>query len=493
MNYKMVLSILGKTMVTEAVLLVLPMLVGFYYGENNFISFLIPIAGLIVVGFPLMLIKSKDNSIFAKEGFVIVALAWVILSLVGALPFVISGEIPNYVDAVFETVSGFTTTGGSILPDVEIMSRANMFWRLFTHWIGGMGVLVFVLAVLPANSTGAIHLFRAESPGPSVGKLVSRLSFTARILYLIYGVLTIVQIVFLLFGGIGLYNSVLYAFSTAGTGGFSIYNASIAYHNSVYVEMVIAVFMMIFGVNFNVYYLVLIGQASKAFKSEELRVYVGIIVVATLAIALNILGKVASFWEALRYSFFQVTSISSTTGFSTLNFDTWPAFSKTVLLILSIMGASAGSTGGGVKVSRIVILIKSTWKDIKRLIHPHSVVSVSFEHQPIERGTERGIRTYIILWLLIIISSTLLLSLDSGANQVIAGMNDSFSQIMSHLSATIACVSNVGPGIEAVGPTMNYAMYSPFSKILLSFVMLLGRLEIFPMLVLFAPRTWKRG
>ena len=480
-------------MITEAVLLVLPMLVGFYYNENNFLAFLIPIVGLVSLGLPLMMIKGKDNSILAKEGFVIVALAWVILSLVGALPFVISGEIPNFVNAVFETVSGFTTTGGSIVSDIESMSRATMFWRLFTHWIGGMGVLVFVLAVLPANSTGAMHLFRAESPGPSVGKLVSRLSFTARILYLIYGVLTVVEIIFLLFGGIGLYDSVLYAFSTAGTGGFGIYNESIAYHNSVYVEMVIAVFMMIFGVNFNVYYLVLIGQAGKAFKSEELRIYLGIVVVSTLVIALNILGQVSSFWEALRYSYFQVTSISSTTGFSSVDFDVWPAFSKCVLLILSIMGASAGSTGGGVKVSRIVILFKSTIKDIKRLIYPRSVVSVSFEHQPIERGTERGIRTYIILWLLIVVFSTLLLSLDNGANQVIAEMEGGFSQIMSHLSASIACIGNIGPGIEAVGPTMNFAMYSPFSKILLSFVMLLGRLEIFPMIILFAPRTWKRG
>ena len=484
-------------MLLEALLLLFPMLVGVYFAVNKFISFLIPAGVLIAVGLPLSFLKSKDKAIFAKEGLVTVALAWIILSLVGALPFVISREIPNYVDAFFETVSGFTTTGASILKDVGVLSKANMFWRLFTHWIGGMGVLVFVLAILPADSTGAMHVFRAESPGPTVGKLVSKLSFTARILYVIYAVMTIIETLLLICGGMSVYDAVLHAFSTAGTGGFGVYNDSVAHYNSVYIEMVIATFMMLFGINLNVYYLILIGQVRKAFKSEEFKIYLSIIFVATLVIAINLVissvKSVANFWDALRYSFFQVTSISSTTGFSTIDFGEWPAFSKGVLLILTIIGASAGSTGGGIKVSRLVILIKSACKDVKRTIHPRSVVSLSFENEPVQRETERGIRTYFIIWVMLVIACTLILTLDSGANAAILGIEQGFSQIMTHLSASLACIGNIGPGIEAVGPTMNFSMYSPFSKIILSFIMLVGRLEIFPMLILFAPRTWKRG
>lgn len=491
MNYKMVFSILGKTMITEAVLLLFPMLVGVIYAENNLICFLLPVLILLAVGVPLSLVKSRDRSIFAKEGFVIVALSWIILSLVGALPFVILGEIPNYIDALFETVSGFTTTGASILKDVEILPKSLMFWRLFTHWIGGMGVLVFVLAILPAGSTGAMHLFRAESPGPTASKLVSRLTFTARILYLIYAAMTVIETVFLLCGGLPFYDALLYSFSTAGTGGFSIANAGVSAYNSAYVEMVIAVFMLLFSINFNVYYLILIGQVKKAFKSEELRIYLIIVLVATVAIAVNILSSVSSFWQALRYSFFQVTSISSTTGLASIDFDKWPAFSKSILITLTIIGACAGSTGGGIKMSRLVILVKSSYKDIKKMINPRSVVSVSFENEPVQRETERNIRTYFILWVLIVVASILLLSLDGGASEYI--IEKGFNEFSTHFSATLACIGNVGPGIEAVGPTMNYSLYSPFSKILLSFLMFVGRLEIFPMLILFAPRTWKRG
>ena len=478
-------------MITEAVLLLFPMLVGVLYAENNLICFLLPVLILLAVGVPLSFVKSKDRSIFAKEGFVIVALAWIILSLVGALPFVISGEIPNYIDAVFETVSGFTTTGASILKDVEILSKSLMFWRLFTHWIGGMGVLVFVLAVLPAGSTGAMHLFRAESPGPTASKLVSRLTFTARILYLIYAAMTVFEVVFLICGGLPFYDALLYSFSTAGTGGFSITNAGVSAYNSAYVEIVIAVFMLLFSINFNVYYLILIGQVKKAFKSEELRIYLVVVLVATVAIAINILSSVSSFWQALRYSFFQVTAISSTTGLSSVDFDKWPIFSKTILIALTIIVACAGSTGGGIKMSRLVILVKSSYKDIKKMINPRSVVSVSFENEPVQRETERHIRTYFILWVLIVVASILLLSLDGGASENILKMG--FNEFSTHFSATLACIGNVGPGIEAVGPTMNYSIYSPFSKILLSFLMFVGRLEIFPMLILFAPRTWKRG
>ncbi|MBO7344598.1 MAG: TrkH family potassium uptake protein [Clostridia bacterium] len=482
MNYKMVFNTLGKALLIEAILLLFPMFVGVLYQENTFISYLLPILGLILVGAPLSFLRVKDKSIYAKEGFVIVAMAWIALSLVGALPFVISGQIPNYVDALFETVSGFTTTGASILSDVEALSKSILFWRSFTHWIGGMGVLVFVLAVLPADCSGAMHVFRAESPGPTVGKLVSKLSYTARILYTIYFVMTFLETVLLLFGGLSFYDALLHAFSTAGTGGFGLYNDSVAHYDSVYVEMVIATFMLLFGVNFNVYYLILIKQVGKAIKSEELFYYLSMVVVATLLIAFNILSQVASFGQALRYSFFQVTSISSTTGFYTADFDKWPTFSKAIILLLMVVGASAGSTGGGMKVTRIALLIKSSFKQLKRLVNPRSVVSISFEKEPVPTEVERNVRTYFVLWALVAVSCFLLLTLDPNVND-----------LMSNLSATLACIGNIGPGLNLLGPTCNFGIYTPFSKILLSFVMLVGRLEIFPMLILFVPRTWKRG
>ena len=482
MNYKMVFNTLGKALLIEAILLLFPMFVGVLYQENTFISYLLPILGLILVGAPLSFLRVKDKSIYAKEGFVIVDMAWIALSLVGALPFVISGQIPNYVDALFETVSGFTTTGASILSDVEALSKSILFWRSFTHWIGGMGVLVFVLAVLPADCSGAMHVFRAESPGPTVGKLVSKLSYTARILYTIYFVMTFLETVLLLFGGLSFYDALLHAFSTAGTGGFGLYNDSVAHYDSVYVEMVIATFMLLFGVNFNVYYLILIKQVGKAIKSEELFYYLSMVVVATLLIAFNILSQVASCGQALRYSFFQVTSISSTTGFYTADFDKWPTFSKAIILLLMVVGASAGSTGGGMKVTRIALLIKSSFKQLKRLVNPRSVVSISFEKEPVPTEVERNVRTYFVLWALVAVSCFLLLTLDPNVND-----------LMSNLSATLACIGNIGPGLNLLGPTCNFGIYTPFSKILLSFVMLVGRLEIFPMLILFVPRTWKRG
>jgi len=479
MNYKMVFSIIGKVMVIEALLMIFPLLVGVIYTENVYLAFLVPMVALVGIGLPLSFIKTKDKSIYAKEGFVTVALTWIIMSLFGALPFVLSGQIPNFIDAVFETVSGFTTTGSSILLEVESLYNSIQFWRLFTHWIGGMGVLVFVLAILPASESGIMHVFRAEAPGPSVGKLVSKLTFTARILYGIYMVLTVVEVVFLLCGNMPFFDSVLHTFSTAGTGGFGLKNNSIAYYDSAYIEMVIAVFMFIFSINFNIFYLILIGNFKKAFKSEELRTYAIIILVATLAIAINLLSTGIQFGRAIRYSFFQVTSIGSTTGFSSTDFNEWPAFSKTVLLVLTIVGACAGSTGGGIKVSRLIILGKSSYKDVKKMLHPRSAVTIKFEGEPIERNVERGVRSYFVIWVIIVVLCTLLLSLD-------------FNDILTNFTATLACIGNVGPGLNAVGPTGNYAFYSPFSKVLLSFVMLAGRLEIFPILILFAPHTWRK-
>ncbi|MBQ3046429.1 MAG: TrkH family potassium uptake protein [Clostridia bacterium] len=486
MNYRMVFGILGKVFVAEAVLLLFPMLVGIIYAENNFLAFFIPVVGLLAIGVPLVFMKSKDNSMYAKEGFVTVSLAWIIMSLVGAVPFVISGEITSYVDAVFETVSGFTTTGASILSAAAVdgMSKGMMFWRLFTHWIGGMGILVFVLAVVPTNSAGVMHVFRTESPGPSVGKLVSKLSATAKILYGIYFVMTIIETVLLLFGGLPFYDALLLSFTTAGTGGFSVSSTNAVNYSS-YVQIVIAIFMVLFAVNFNTYYLILIGQARKAFASEEVRIYLITVMVATVAIALNVFfaaGELfANFGDALKHSFFQVSSIISTTGLATADFNYWPEFSQAILIILTIVGSCGGSTGGGIKFARLVILGKSTSSNFKRLIHPRAVVTTKFEGEPLNKDTERNVKTYFVLWFVIVVVSVLLLTFDS------------YTTLFEDLSATLACIGNVGPGFGVVGPMGSYGGYNVFSKIILSAVMLIGRLEIFPILLLFAPHTWKRG
>ncbi len=482
MNYKAVLGIIGKCMVILSVFMLIPMVVGFIYKDNTFISFLIPIVSLFAIGFPLTKIKRTQKSIYAKEGFLSVALVWIIMSLFGALPFVIDGAIPNYIDALFETVSGFTTTGASIMQDVEILSKSLGFWRIFTHFIGGMGVIVFVLAILPSD-TGAMHIYKAETPGPSASKLVSKMSHTARILYLIYVGLMVLEIVFLLFSGIGLYDAIVVSLSTAGTGGFSIYNNSIAHYDSVYVEMVVASFMFLFGVNFNVFYLILIGNISKAFMCEELRSYFIIVLLSTILIAVNILSLCTNFGEAVRYSFFQVNAISSSTGFVSADFDQWPSFSKAIIGFLMITGACGGSTGGGLKVSRICILVKSVFSDIKRVFNPRAVVSTKFEGKPLTKDNENSVKAYFIIWVIIVVLSTLLLSLDSFAS------ND----LLTNFSASLTCIGNVGPGFNLVGPTCNFAGYSAFSKMLLSLVMLFGRLEIFPILILFSVRTWKKA
>ncbi len=479
MNYKVVLNTLGKVFLIEAALLLFPMLVGFIYQENSYLDYLIPIAMLLAVGLPLFFIKTRDKSIYVKEGFVIVSLAWILMSAFGAVPFVLNGALPNYIDAFFETVSGFTTTGSSVISNVEVLDRSILFWRSLTHFIGGMGVLVFVLALTPGYNSGAMHVLRAESPGPTVGKLVSKLSFTARILYGIYVGMTVILIALLLVGGMPFYESVVHAFGTAGTGGFSVNSDSIASYSS-YLQVVIAVFMLLFSINFNVFYLILIGNFKKAFASEELRAYMIIIFVATLSIALNILSQVANFGEALKHAFFQVTSISSTTGYASTDFQEWPSFSKAILMILIIIGASAGSTGGGLKVSRLVILCKSVFADIKRMLHPKSVVTVKFEHEPLSKDVERNVHSYFVIYVIVVAICTLLLCLD-------------VSDFFTNFSATLTCMGNVGPGFNLVGPMSNFELYSPYSKIMLSFVMLLGRLEIFPIILLFTPRTWKRG
>ncbi len=491
MNYKVIIKTLGKVLLVEAFLLLFPMIIGFIYGEQNvygsksYTSFLYPIAGLIIVGISLSLIKTKDNSIYAKEGFVLVASSWVIMSLIGALPFVISGCIPNYIDALFETVSGFTTTGASVLEEVESLPNSMNFWRLFTHFIGGMGVLVFVLAILPNTSIGAMHIYRAESPGPTAGKLVSKMKFTARILYLIYVCLTLIEFIMLVFD-MPVFDALVHSFATAGTGGFSIKNQSIGYYSS-YSQWVIASFMFLFSLNFNVFYLILIGSFSKAIKNEELIVFAIIVFLATTLITVDLLVTDAisvGFSEALRLSFFQVTSLSSSTGFSTTNYDMWPTLAKSILLFLMLFGACAGSTGGGMKISRLIILIKSSFADLRKSSHPREIISVKFNGEPVEQDTIKNVRNYFVLWFLLVVITTVILSVSANF--------DGESNLITSLSASLACIGNIGPGFGFVGPAMNYAGLTVFSKIWLSFIMLAGRLEILPMLILFAPNTWSK-
>lgn len=480
MNFRMVLNVLGKLLLIEAALLCLPLALSFVYGEDTYLSFVIPIAALFVVGMPSLFLKPKDTAIYEKEGFVIVAFAWVIMSAVGAVPFVISKTIPHYIDALFESVSGFTTTGASILNDIEVLPKSILFWRSFTNWIGGMGVLVFALAIMPEFNSGLMHAFRAETTGPTSGKLVSKMTFTARILYGIYIALTLIEMVMLLIGKMPLFDSICHAMATAGTGGFSIKNASIAAYNSTYIEMVVAVFMFLFGVNFNMFYLILIGQFGRIMKNEELRVYFITVVVSTIVIAWNIVGLYDNFGQAIRYSFFQVASLGSSTGFATTDFDTWPTLSKVILLCVMSVGGCAGSTGGGLKVSRLIILVKSSYADGRKMVRPRSVITIKSDGQTLQPQVVRNVRNFFVIAVGIVFATTLLISIEGNGD------------VISNFTASLSAINNTGPGLGAVGPTLNYSGYSYFAKMLLSFVMLAGRLEIFPMLVLLSPTTWKR-
>ena len=474
----MIAYIIGRILLTEAALLVLPLLVTVLYGESP-VPFLIPILLLALCGGAMGWKKPKSTALYARDGLAVVALAWICMSLFGALPFVLSGDIPNYVDAFFETVSGFTTTGSSILTEIEPLSRGGLFWRSFTHWVGGMGVLVFVMAILPMNDGHGMHLMRAEVPGPTVGKLVSRMSDTAKILYSIYLVMTVVEIVLLLLGGMPLYDACIHAFGTAGTGGFSCRNLSVGAYDNTYFDVVIGVFMLLFGVNFNLYYFLLIRRFRDVFHSEELRAYLLIVAASVLAIAVNISHLYQSFAASLRYAFFQVSSIITTTGYATADFNTWPAFSKAILVILMFVGACAGSTGGGMKVARIVILAKTSVCDMRKMLHPNAVATVRFEGKPIGEKNIRSVHLFLTVYLIVFTISCLLLSLEE-------------MDLVTTFTAVAACMNNIGPGLEVVGPMGNFAAFSPWAKLLLSFDMLVGRLEIFPMLLLFAPSIWKR-
>ena len=481
MNRKMVLYMIGQVMKVEGLLMLLPAGVAALYTESCMVSLLIS-AG-IAAGIGLLLTtlcKTRNKVIYAKEGFVIVAFAWILMSAAGALPFVMSGEIPSFIDAFFETVSGFTTTGASILDDVEAMSKGLLFWRSFTHWIGGMGVLVFIMAVIPTISDRSIHILRAEVPGPSVGKLVPRMKDTAKILYLLYIVLTVAEIFLLLLGGMSLFESVVHAFGTAGTGGFGVKADSIGGYNP-YLQWVITIFMIIFGVNFNLYYLILIGRVKATLKSTELWVYVILWVSSTLLIVIDLSshGYDSSLSDTVRGAAFQTASIMTTTGYATLDFTLWPNLSQGILVMLMCIGSCAGSTAGGLKIARVILLGKMIKREVRHMLHPRSVGVVKFEGKRVDDQTLRSVSAYFSIYIVISAIVFLLLCFDG-------------FDMVTNMTAMIACFNNIGPGLAHVGPMFSYSAFSDFSTVVLSVAMLLGRLEIFPLLFAFSPSNWIR-
>ena len=478
MNYSMTFYIIGWILRLEAVFMVLPGVTAILYHEKDGFAFLITLLICLAIGLPLTWKKPSDKVFHTKEGFVTVALSWIVLSVAGAVPFVISGSIPNPIDALFETVSGFTTTGASILSEVEPLSHCVLIWRSFTHWIGGMGVLVFILCLLPLTGGYHMNLMKAESPGPSVSRLVPKVQSTAKILYTIYISLTVLQIIFLLIGKMPLFDTICTAFGTAGTGGFGIKNDSIAGY-STYLQIVITVFMILFGVNFNIYFLLLTKKFAQAFKSEEIRYYFGIIAAAILVITINTRHMFDNIGTALQQVSFQVGSIITTTGFATTDFNEWPVVSQTILVMLMFVGACAGSTGGGFKVSRLVILCKTVRKELHIYLHPNAVKKVKMDGKSIPHEVVRSTNIFLIVYVLIFSVSVLLIGFDN-------------FDLVTNFTAVAATFNNIGPGLELVGPTQNFSLFSSFSKCVLIFDMLAGRLEIFPLLLLFKPDTWKK-
>ena len=480
MNYKMVAFVLGRIFCIEAVLMLFPMLCAACYGEWYLLpAFLLPAVLLAVLGLAASLRTPKNTTIFARDGLAIVALVWVLMSAFGALPFVISGEIPSFIDAFFETVSGFTTTGSTILTDVEALSHGTLFWRSFAHWVGGMGVLVLAMAVLPMTDGRAMHLMRAEVPGPTVGKISSKLSDSAKILYAIYFAMTLAEVILLCAGGMPLFDSLIHAFGTAGTGGFSNKGLSVGAYNNPYFEIVIGVFMLLFGINFNLYYFLLLRRFRDALCSEEMLTYLGIVAFSTVTITLNILHLYDSVGTALRTAFFQVSSIITTTGYASADFNLWPTYARTVICILTFIGACAGSTAGGLKISRIVIFFKAAKQDLNKMLHTHAVTTVRFEGKPLDEKVLRGVHNYFNIYMLLLAVSILLISLDG-------------FDLVTTFTSVVTCINNVGPGLEVVGPMGNFAGFSAPAKLLLSFDMLAGRLELYPMLALFSPRLWQK-
>ena len=477
MNRAIIRYILGNVLTIEGVLMLLPCIVAFIYKESEGVHFLLIAILAVILGLGMTARKPKNHVFYLKEGCIITALSWIMLSMVGAVPFVLTREIPSFTDALFETISGFTTTGASILNDVEALSHTSLFWRSFTHWIGGMGVLVFLMAIIPMSGGSNINLMKAESPGPSVGKLVPKMKHTARILYLIYFALTVLQIIFLLFGNMPLFDAVTTTFGTAGTGGFGIKNNSIAGY-SPYIQWVVTIFMILFGINFNAYYLILFRQFKKAFTMEEIRAYLLIIVAAIAVITMELIHGSMAIGEALRHSAFQVASIITTTGFATTDFNQWTALSRTILVLLMFIGACAGSTGGGIKVSRFLIVMKTVFREINSYLHPRSIKKVKMDGKPIEHEVLRATNVYFITFFVIFVFSVLAVSLEE-------------KDLITNFTAVAATINNIGPGLEMVGPTANFSHFNIFTKWVLMFDMLAGRLELFPMLMLFVPQIWK--
>ena len=477
MNYKMIRNILGWLLLFECGFMLVPTAAALIYREREVWAFLVTMLLCGTIGALCVWNKPKDPVLYAREGFVIVSLSWITLSLFGAIPFFISGVIPSYVDAVFETVSGFTTTGASILTAVEPLPRCMLMWRSFTHWVGGMGVLVFIMAFVPLSGGQNMHIMKAESPGPSVSKLVPRVRTTALILYSIYLGLTLIQFILLLCGGLNVFEALTTAFGTAGTGGFGVLNDSMASY-SPYVQWVVTVFMLLFSVNFTCYYLFLLGRFKEAFNGE-LRTFIAVVGTVMLVVTLNVRGLFDTLGEALRHVAFTVASLISTTGFATENFDAWPELSRTLLVLIMFIGACAGSTGGGLKVSRLMILFRGAFNEIGNLIHPRRVKRVTVDGHPVDSEVVRATNVYMMWYVLVFTVSVILISFDD-------------HDLITNFTAVTATINNIGPGLNLVGPTGNFAFFSIPSKLVLIFDMLAGRLELFPMLVLFAPATWRR-
>ena len=477
MNYRMIKYTVGWLMLFEAGFFSIPLLTAAIYGESAFYAFLLSMGICAAVALAFLFIgKPKSYTLYAKDGFVIVSLGWIFLSIFGALPFMFSGVTDSYIDALFETVSGFTTTGSSIFSSVEALPMSINMWRCFTHWIGGMGVLVFIMAFLPLSGAQNLHIMRAESPGPSVNKLVPRMRNTALILYLIYAILTVIQFIFLICGGMSVYEAICTSFATAGTGGFGIKNDSLGSY-SPYLQIVVTVFMLLFSLNFNAYYLIIKGKLKDALNSE-IRSFVCIVAIVITVITLNVYPMFSSVGEAIRHSSFTVASLISTTGFVTTDFDLWPSLSKLLLLIIMFIGACAGSTGGGLKVSRMQILLKGAKQEVGNLLHPRRVKKVQIDGRPLETEVIRTVNAYFAIYVIVFFASMIIISFDN-------------HDFLTTFSAVSAALNNIGPGLGDVGPTCNFSFFSVPSKLVLIFNMLAGRLELFPMLILFAPSTWK--
>lgn len=478
MNYGMILHMLGWICYFEAVFMMLPVLVALIYRESAGYAYLGVMALCAVIGFLATRRKVRNRKIYGRDGLVIVALGWIVLSIFGALPFVISGDIPSFVDALFETISGFTTTGSSILSNVEALSHANLFWRSFTHWIGGMGVLVFILAILPMTGGAGMHIMRAESPGPSVSKLVPKIRTTAMILYGIYLLMTVVQIFLMLLAGTPLFDAITLSFGSAGTGGFAVKNDGLASYTNLQ-QAIVTVAMILFGINFNVYYLLFRKKWKQAFTCTEMLVYLGIIAASVLAITVSVRPMFPSLYQAFHHTAFQVGSIITTTGYSTVDFNAWPPMARTILVLIMFVGACAGSTGGGIKVSRLVILLKGVYKEILMACHPRSVKKVQMDGHALSYEVVRSVNSFVVIYAVIFVVSLLVITLDG-------------KDLVTNFTAVAATINNIGPGLNVVGPTGNFGSFSALSKLVLMFDMLAGRLELLPMLVLFVPSTWRK-